>query len=203
MILLKNITLKNFLSIGQVTQAVNFDRQDLTLILGENLDMGGDGARNGTGKTSLIQGLSYVLFGVPINSIRKDNLVNRTNGKGMLVTLEFSINGIDYKIERGRKPNVLRFYVDNNLQKAVDDAQGDSRETQQAIERALNMSSDMFKHIVAHTDYIINSILSFSAVTLTFVLIEVGLFLVVNIEFQYIGRSATFYSIFYVVFFKV
>ena len=153
MILLKNITLKNFLSIGQVTQAVNFDRQDLTLILGENLDMGGDGARNGTGKTSLIQGLSYVLFGVPINSIRKDNLVNRTNGKGMLVTLEFSINGIDYKIERGRKPNVLRFYVDNNLQKAVDDAQGDSRETQQAIERALNMSSDMFKHIVALNTY--------------------------------------------------
>jgi hypothetical protein len=50
MIILKNISLRNFLSIGQVTQAVNFDRQDLTLILGENLDLGGDGARNGTGK---------------------------------------------------------------------------------------------------------------------------------------------------------
>ena len=68
MITLKNITLRNFLSIGQVTQAVCFDRQDLTLILGENLDLGGDGARNGTGKTTLIQGLSYALFGVPINS---------------------------------------------------------------------------------------------------------------------------------------
>lgn len=153
MIILKNITLRNFLSIGQVTQAVNFDRQDLTLILGENLDMGGDGARNGTGKTSLIQGLSYVLFGVPINSIRKDNLVNRTNGKGMLVTLEFSVDGIEYKIERGRKPNVLRFYVNNDLQKSTDDAQGDSRETQQAIERILCMSSDMFKHIVALNTY--------------------------------------------------
>ena len=54
MIILKNITLRNFLSIGQVTQAVNFDRQELTLILGENLDLGGDGARNGTGKTSLV-----------------------------------------------------------------------------------------------------------------------------------------------------
>jgi len=152
-ITLKNITLKNFLSIGQVTQAVNFDRQDLTLILGENLDMGGDGARNGTGKTSLIQGLSYVLFGVPINSIRKDNLVNRTNGKGMLVTLEFSVDGIEYKLERGRKPNLLRFYVNSNLQKTVDDAQGENKETQQAIERVLCMSADMFKHIVALNTY--------------------------------------------------
>ena len=59
MIILKNITLRNFLSIGQVTQAVDFDKKELTLILGENLDLGSDGARNGTGKTSLIQGLSY------------------------------------------------------------------------------------------------------------------------------------------------
>ena len=109
MIQLKNITLRNFLSIGAVTQAVDFDKKDLTLILGENLDLGGDGARNGTGKTTLIQGLSYALFGVPINDIRKDNLVNRTNGKGMMVTLEFTANGKDYKIERGRKPNILKF----------------------------------------------------------------------------------------------
>ena len=153
MILLKNITLRNFLSIGQVTQAVDFNRQDLTLILGENLDLGGDGARNGTGKTSLIQGLSYALFGVPINSIRKDNLVNRTNGKGMLVTLEFSVNGIDYKIERGRKPNLLRFYVNSDLQKGTDDAQGENKETQIAIEKVLCMSSSMFRHIVALNTY--------------------------------------------------
>jgi DNA repair exonuclease SbcCD ATPase subunit len=153
MITLKNITLRNFLSIGQVTQAVDFDKQELTLILGENLDLGGDGARNGTGKTTLIQGLSYALFGVPINSIRKDNLVNRTNGKGMMVTLEFSVNGIEYKIERGRKPNLLRFYVNNDLQKGVDDAQGENKETQHAIEKILCMSSDMFKHIVALNTY--------------------------------------------------
>lgn len=153
MILLKNITLRNFLSIGQVTQAVSFDRQDLTLILGENLDLGGDGARNGTGKTTLIQGLSYALFGIPINSIRKDNLVNRTNGKAMMVTLEFSVDGIDYKIERGRKPNILKFYVNNDLQKATEDQQGENKETQQAIERVIHMSADMFKHIVALNTY--------------------------------------------------
>ena len=152
MIQLKNITLRNFLSIGAVTQAVNFDRTDLTLILGENLDLGGDGARNGTGKTTLIQGLCYALFGSPINNIRKDNLVNRTNGKGMLVTLEFSVNGIDYKIERGRKPNLLRFYT-NNEQISKDDAQGENKETQAAIEKVIHMSLDMFKHIVALNTY--------------------------------------------------
>jgi DNA repair exonuclease SbcCD ATPase subunit len=153
MIQLKNITLRNFLSIGAVTQAVNFDSKELTLILGENLDLGGDGARNGTGKTTLIQGLSYVLFGTPINQIRKDNLINRTNAKGMMVTLEFSCNGIDYKIERGRKPNILKFYVDNKEEECVNDAQGENKETQEHIERALNMTPDMFKHIVALNTY--------------------------------------------------
>jgi DNA repair exonuclease SbcCD ATPase subunit len=153
MIILKNITLRNFLSIGQVTQAVELDKQELTLILGENLDLGGDGARNGTGKTTLIQGLSYALFGIAINSIRKDNLVNRTNAKAMMVTLEFSVNGIDYKIERGRKPNILRFYANNQQQKTVDDAQGENKETQAQIEKIINMTSDMFNHIVALNTY--------------------------------------------------
>jgi DNA repair exonuclease SbcCD ATPase subunit len=150
---LKNITLRNFLSIGAVTQAVNFDSKELTLILGENLDLGGDGARNGTGKTTLIQGLTYALFGSPINQIRKDNLINRTNGKGMMVTLEFNSNGIDYKIERGRRPNVLKFYVNSNLQETTDDAQGENKETQVEIEKSIGMTADMFKHIVALNTY--------------------------------------------------
>ena len=153
MITLKNITLRNFLSIGNVTQAVDFDKKDITLILGENLDLGGDGARNGTGKTTLIQGLSYALFGQPINNIRKDNLVNRTNAKGMMVTLEFNVNGTDYKIERGRKPNVLKFYVNDVQQKATEDQQGENKETQAAIERVLNMTPEMFKHIVVLNTY--------------------------------------------------
>lgn len=155
MITIKNITLRNFLSIGQVTQAVDFDKKELTLILGENLDLGGDGARNGTGKTTLIQGLSYALFGVPINNIRKDNLVNRTNAKGMLVTLEFNVNGTNYKIERGRKPNILKFYVNDVHQKQKEDdtAQGENKETQQLIQKILNMTPDMFRHIVVLNTY--------------------------------------------------
>lgn len=153
MIILKNLTMKNFLSVGQVVQAVNLNTDELSLVLGENLDLGGDGARNGVGKTTMIQAVSYALFGVPINSIRKDNLVNRTNGKNMMVTLEFSVNSIDYKIERGRKPNILRFYVNSDLQKGNDDAQGENKETQVAIEKVIHMSADMFRHIVALNTY--------------------------------------------------
>lgn len=153
MVTIKNITLKNFLSTGAVTQAIDFDSKELTLILGENLDLGGDGSRNGTGKTTLIQALTYALYGNPINNIRKDNLINRTNGKNMLVTVEFSVNGTEYKIERGRKPNVLKFYVDNNLLEKTDDAQGENKETQHEIERVLNMSQEMFKHVVTLNTY--------------------------------------------------
>jgi hypothetical protein len=93
------------------------------------------------------------LFGQPINNIRKDNLINRTNGKGMMVTLEFVANGVEYKIERGRRPNVLKFYVNSDLQTGQDDAQGENKETQIQIERAIGMTPDMFKHIVALNTY--------------------------------------------------
>ncbi len=153
MIHIKNLTVRNFMSVGAATQAINFDRKDITLVLGENLDLGGDGSRNGTGKTTIINALSYALYGTALSNIRKDNLVNKTNGKNMLVSLEFAVNGAEYRIERGRKPNVLKFYVNNEATVATDEAQGDSRETQDAVERIMNMSHDMFKHVVALNTY--------------------------------------------------
>ena len=153
MIQIKNLTVKNFMSVGAATQGIDFDRNDLTLVLGENLDLGGDGSRNGTGKTTIINALSYALYGQALSNIRKDNLVNKTNSKNMLVSLDFSVNGQEYRIERGRKPNVLRFYVNNEHKAAEDEAQGDSRETQEAIERVMNMSHDMFKHVLALNTY--------------------------------------------------
>ena len=141
------------MSVGAATQGIDFDRNDLTLVLGENLDLGGDGSRNGTGKTTIINALSYALYGQALSNIRKDNLVNKTNGKNMLVSLDFLVNGQEYRIERGRKPNVLKFYINNEAQTATDEAQGDSRETQQAIERVMNMSHDMFKHVLALNTY--------------------------------------------------
>jgi DNA repair exonuclease SbcCD ATPase subunit len=153
MIHIKNLTVKNFMSVGNSTQAIDFDRKDLTLVLGENLDLGGDGSRNGTGKTTIINALSYSLYGQALSNIRKDNLVNKTNNKNMLVSLDFSVGGKDYRIERGRKPNLLRFFVNNQEQVITDEAQGDSRETQDAIEHTLGLSHDMFKHILALNTY--------------------------------------------------
>ena len=154
MIHIKNLTVKNFMSVGNATQAIDFDRNDLTLVLGENLDLGGDGSRNGTGKTTIINALSYALYGQALSNIRKDNLVNKTNAKGMLVSLEFNISEQSYRIERGRKPNILKFYINNREQAVQDDAsQGDSRETQDAVESVLGMSHDMFKHILALNTY--------------------------------------------------
>lgn len=152
---LNSITVKNFMSVGNSTQAIDFNRQDLTLVLGENLDLGGDdtGARNGTGKTTIINALSYALYGQALTRIRADNLINKTNGKNMLVCLEFEKNNKKYKIERGRKSNLLKFYVDGQEQEAEDNAQGDSRETQHEINRLLEMSHEMFKHVVALNTY--------------------------------------------------
>ena len=141
------------MSVGNATQAINFDRQDLTLVLGENLDLGGDGSRNGTGKTTIINALSYALYGQALTNIRRDNLINKTNSKGMMVSLDFCVSDQCYRIERGRKPNVLKFYINDSEQESDDNAQGDSRETQGAIEKLLSMSHTMFKHLVALNTY--------------------------------------------------
>jgi DNA repair exonuclease SbcCD ATPase subunit len=157
MIKIKDLTVKNFMSVGNQTQAVDFCKEQLTLVLGENLDQGGDdnGSRNGTGKTTIVSALSFALFGNALTNIKKDNLINKINNKGMLVTLHFQKDGIDYRIERGRKPNILKFYVNNEEQSSeeTDDAQGDMRETQKDIDELLGMSHDMFKHIVALNTY--------------------------------------------------
>lgn len=103
--------------------------------------------------TTIINALSYALFGNALSSIKKDNLINRTNGKNMLVTMEFEKDGVAYKIERGRKPGIMKFWVGGEEKETTDDAQGDSRETQAEIEKLLGMSHDMFKHIVALNTY--------------------------------------------------
>jgi DNA repair exonuclease SbcCD ATPase subunit len=154
---IKNLTVRNFMSVGNQTQAIDFDKGQLTLVLGENMDLGGDdsGARNGTGKTTIINGLSYAIYGQALTNIKKDNLVNKINGKGMLCTVTFEKDGLEYHIERGRKPNILRFSINGQEQDLadLDESQGDSRETQKAIEEMMSMSHDMFKHLVALNTY--------------------------------------------------
>lgn len=154
---IKNLTVRNFMSVGNQTQAIDFDKGQLTLVLGENMDLGGDdsGARNGTGKTTIINGLSYAIYGQALTNIKKDNLVNKINGKAMLVTVTFEKDGVEYHIERGRKPNLLKFSINGAEQELLDldESQGDSRETQKSIEEMFGMSHDMFKHLVALNTY--------------------------------------------------
>ena len=154
MIKIKDLTVKNFMSVGNQTQAVDFEGEQLTLVLGENLDQGGDdsGSRNGTGKTTIINALSYAMYGKALTNIRANNLINKTNSKGMLVTLQFEKDNNQYRIERGRGPNFFKFYI-NNQEALVDESQGDSRQTQDDVNTLLGMSHDMFKHIVALNTY--------------------------------------------------
>lgn len=152
MLKIKNVSARNFMSVGNNTQAVTFDSNQLTLVLGNNLDLGGDGSRNGTGKTTIINALSYALYGEALTNIRRDNLINKTNGKGMMTTVDFEINGTEYRIERGRKPNVLKFFV-NGIETEDDEQQGDSRETQKDIERVIGFPHNMFKHLIALNTY--------------------------------------------------
>ena len=157
MIKIKNLTVRNFMSVGNQTQAIDFDRGQLTLVLGENLDLGGDdsGARNGTGKTTIINGLSYAIYGQALTNIKRDNLINKINSKGMLVTVTFEKDGVEYHIERGRKPNLLKFSINGEEQELndLDESQGDSRETQKAIDEMIGMSHEIFKHLVALNTY--------------------------------------------------
>ncbi len=155
MIKIKDLTVRNFMSVGNQTQAIDFNREKLTLVLGENLDQGGDdsGSRNGTGKTTIINALSYALYGQALTNIKKNNLINKTNSKNMLVTLHFEKDGIDYRIERGRSPNVLKFLINGREDKPDDESQGDSRKTQEEISELLGMTHNMFKHIVALNTY--------------------------------------------------
>jgi len=157
MLKLKTLSLKNFLSTGNQTQTINLDQHGLTLVLGENLDTTGDpnSSRNGAGKTAILNALSFALFSWPITPIKKDNLVNKVNNKNMIVVLDFEQNGINYRIERGRKPTYTKWFVGEKEQDVpdVDESQGDSKWTNREIIRVLGLSNNLFKHIVALNTY--------------------------------------------------
>lgn len=151
MIKIRTVTMKNFLSVGATTQAVQLDQHGLTLILGENVDQGSSGSRNGVGKTTLIQAICYAIYGKPLTAIRQDNLINKINQKGMVVSLDFDIGLQSYRIERGRKPNFLRFYVNDGLvtQDGDNEAHGESKITQEEIEKVIGASHMLFRQAIA------------------------------------------------------
>jgi DNA repair exonuclease SbcCD ATPase subunit len=154
MLVLKNVSMRNFLSCGNVTQTVELNKNGLSLVLGENLDLGGNGSRNGVGKSTILQAISYGLYGQSLTNIKINNLINHINQKNMMVSIEFEKDGHKYRLERGRKPTFFRYIVDNkNVDESTDEAQGENKETQKEIDKILGMSHVLFKHIVALNTY--------------------------------------------------
>jgi DNA repair exonuclease SbcCD ATPase subunit len=155
MIKIDKLTIKNFMSVGAIAQVLDFGQSGLALVLGENLDMGGAGSRNGVGKTTIVNSLCYALYGQAVSSIRKDNLINTVNKKNMVVSLEFEKDGTRYKIERGRKPNFFKFWCNDQTvgEESSDEAQGENKETQREIDRILGLSWTMFRQIVCLNTY--------------------------------------------------
>ena len=105
MIVFKSVTWKNFLSTGNSPNKVLLNRSQTTLIIG----------KNGEGKSTILDALCFSLFGKPFRNINKGQLVNSINGKGCSVEIEFDINGKEYKIIRGIKPNVFEIWQDGEM----------------------------------------------------------------------------------------
>lgn len=149
MLKINKLTLKNFMSFGNVEQEIVIDTNTLTLILGENRDITNVSHvadfRNGAGKSCLCSALSYVLFDKPIGNVKKDNLINKINEKNMEVSVEFEKNGNTYRIVRGRKPNILKLYINGD---DVESQQGEIHDTQEEINEIIGMSYDLFNMII-------------------------------------------------------
>lgn len=102
MIIFKQINWKNFLSTGNSVNTIFLNRSSSTLIVG----------KNGEGKSTLLDAITFVLFGKPFRNINKPQLINSINGKNCLVEIEFDIGTTQYKIIRGLKPNVFEIWCD-------------------------------------------------------------------------------------------
>src|SRR6056300_240813 len=105
MLIFKTLKYTNFLSVGDNEITIDFLESKSTLIVGHN----------GSGKSLMLDALSFALFGKPHRNINKPQLVNSINGKGCHVEVEFSIGKKEYKIVRGIKPNLFEIWVDGNM----------------------------------------------------------------------------------------
>lgn len=135
MINFKILRYKNFLSSGNAFTTIDFTATPTTLVVGHN----------GAGKSTMLDALSFGLFGKPHRKISKPQLVNSINQKGTVVEVEFTIGKQNYKIVRGIKPNIFEIWVDGNMINQNSHA----KEYQQVLEKnILKLTHKSFHQIV-------------------------------------------------------
>lgn len=135
MITFKTIRWKNFLSTGNAFTEIKLNDTANALIIGEN----------GAGKSTILDALTFALFGKPFRKINKPLLVNSVNEKACLVEIEFNTNGKEYKVIRGIKPTVFEIYCDDTLL----NQDSSSKDYQEHLEKfILKMNYKSFTQIV-------------------------------------------------------
>lgn len=144
MLRLKEITVSNFLSFGQKPTTVDLSEKTDTLIVGNNKDIGDEGeSRNGAGKTTILQAVVYAIYGKGIDKLKADEFINIVNEKRLTVDLKFELNGTEYRISRGRKPNFVEFYkVEGGKEKSL--TLDSMKNTDSYIEKTINIPYDIF-----------------------------------------------------------
>lgn len=105
MLIFHKIRWKNFLSTGNVFTEINLSARGTTLVVGEN----------GAGKSTILDALTYALFGKPFRNINKPQLVNSITRKDLHVEVEFSVGSTRYRIVRGMRPNLFEVYCNDTL----------------------------------------------------------------------------------------
>lgn len=135
MIMFRKLRWKNFLSTGNIFTEIELDKNSSTLIIGEN----------GSGKSTILDALSFSLFGKPFRKINKGQLVNSITNKQLVTEIEFDISPNSYKIIRGIKPNVFEIYVNGNLM----NQSAEMKDYQEFLERqVLKINQKSFNQVV-------------------------------------------------------
>ena len=135
MITFEKIRWKNFLSTGNQYLEIDFLKSDTTLIVGTN----------GAGKSTVLDALTFSLFGKPFRKINKAQLINTTNEKDSRVEVELNVNGIDWKVVRGIKPNIFEIWKDGNCLNQFANANDQQKWLEQNV---LKMNYKSFTQIV-------------------------------------------------------
>ncbi|AAU29245.1 SbcC-like subunit of palindrome specific endonuclease [Escherichia phage JS98] len=131
---LKKVTYKNIMSVGQQPITIQLDKVQKTLVTG----------KNGAGKSTFLEAVTFALFGKPFRDVKKGQLINSSNKKDLLVELWMEYDGKEYYIKRGQKPNVFEISCDGERL----DESASSKDFQAEFEQLIGMSYASFKQIV-------------------------------------------------------